>query len=408
MQGLRVNNIHNRTKQISAVANSNAQLSLGFAIAATFITVLSQISATDLTVAFGGLWLLVAVLIFKKAGGAAVLGGYSIFLLLSFLIYGLACSLFAIVFQEMGYVTGLFTLLVKICFVYIVGIALAVDGVRAPSFKLVICTYVIASLLYAVWVQVNYVPSLSVWMSNEEYLFPSKNSFGQIAGVTVCLLAFLPVSRRWMNIVKIPVAGYLLFLIAMTQCRTALIACFCAAVACLAYHRRWKLLVTIVLALIAIVIFVPALRSFVAHTFLLDKYENASLNTMSNGRLELWSQAFAEFAKSPIAGTGDYYVDNMYLNVLANSGLVGFVVFACGFIARLAINGKRAHELMGRGVWASAFAHILLTLSVFYLVESLLEGNPPYGPGTCSFMFWMICGYVDERQSLYDRSQAIR
>lgn len=351
---------------------------------------------------------MVAILILKKAGGATVLGGYSIFLFLSFLIYGTACSLFAIVFQEMGYVTGLLILFAKILFVYMAGIALAVDGVNASSFKPVIVSYVIVSLLYAVWVQANYIPSLSAWMGSEEYLFPGKNSFGQIAGVAVCLIALLPASRRWMSIAKIPVAGYLIILIAMAQCRTALVACFCAAVAYLAYHRKWKLLVAIALALAAIVILVPGLRPFVAHTFLLDKYENASLNTMSSGRLELWSQALAEFSKSPIAGTGDYYVDNMYLNVLANSGIVGFVVFACGFIARLAINGKRAHELMGRGAWASAFANILLTLSVFYFVESLMEGFPPYGPGTCSFMFWMICGYVDERQSLYARSQAIR
>ena len=68
---------------MSAVVNNNVRLSLGFAIAATFITVLSQISATDLTIVFGGLWLLVAILIFRKAGDAAVIGGYSIFLLLS-------------------------------------------------------------------------------------------------------------------------------------------------------------------------------------------------------------------------------------------------------------------------------------------------------------------------------------
>lgn len=403
-----MNNNHNWIKQEFASANNNARWSLGFTIAATFITVLSQISATDLTIAFGGLWLLVAIHIFKKAGGSTVLRGYSIFLLLSFLIYGSTCALLSIVFQEMGYVTGLFTLLVKICFVYMAGVALAVDGVQAASFKPIICTYVIVSLLYAVWVQVNYIPSLSVWMSNEEYLFPSKNSFGQIAGVAVCLLAFFPASRQWMNIVKIPVAGYLLVLIAMAQCRTALVACFCAAVAYLAYHRKWKLLAAIALALVAVVILVPGIRSFIAHMFLLDKYEDASLNTMSNGRLELWSQALDEFAKSPIVGTGEYYVDNMYLNVLANSGLIGFVVFAGGFIARNVVNGKRAHELMGQGAWASVFANLLLVLSVFYLVESLLEGHPPYGPGTCSFMFWMICGYVDERQGQYVRLRAVR
>lgn len=33
---------------------------------------------------------------------------------------------------------------------------------------------------------------------------------------------------------------------------------------------------------------------------------------------------------------------------------------------------------------------MLTCFVIFYLVESMLEGQPPFGPGVSSFMFWML------------------
>lgn len=33
---------------------------------------------------------------------------------------------------------------------------------------------------------------------------------------------------------------------------------------------------------------------------------------------------------------------------------------------------------------------MLTSFVIFYFIESLLEGQPPFGPGVSSFMFWML------------------
>ena len=40
-----------------------------------------------------------------------------------------------------------------------------------------------------------------------------------------------------------------------------------------------------------------------------------------------------------------------------------------------------------------------VVMSIFYLVISIFEGFPPYGPGVASMAFWLFSGYLDGKYS---------
>lgn len=49
----------------------------------------------------------------------------------------------------------------------------------------------------------------------------------------------------------------------------------------------------------------------------------------------------------------------------------------------------------GSGLNSDAF---LMCLTMFYFIESVLEGYPPFGPGVSSFMFWFLSvTFVDNK-----------
>lgn len=64
----------------------------------------------------------------------------------------------------------------------------------------------------------------------------------------------------------------------------------------------------------------------------------SSMGDTSNGRIELWKKALEEFYNSPIWGVGlksiykqiGFDVHNTYLQILAETGIIGFIVFLIG------------------------------------------------------------------------------
>ena len=62
-------------------------------------------------------------------------------------------------------------------------------------------------------------------------------------------------------------------------------------------------------------------------------------------------------------------------------GLTGFVLVELIWGSRVYINFKQNKGFI---------KDFLFCVTVFYLVESVLEGYPPFGPGVSSFMFWFL------------------
>lgn len=244
--------------------------------------------------------------------------------------------------------------------------------------------YVLCALIYALWVNSSYFTSYNAWLSQRIYVFELKNSAAQIWSVAVFLLFFYidykSISGR---VFGYGMAVYLIIIAGLSQCRTAILALGMAAIFIALFESRRKVTWILCFIVFFLVIWnIPITRNFIDQAFFLNKYKGADLDTFSSGRLHLWENALRTFIKHPIFGTGKYYVDCSYILVLAETGLIGFLLIEPIWLKRIIVNLKYKGEPRTR---------LLLTgLTIFYIIESALEGYPPFGPGVSSFMFWLL------------------
>lgn len=244
--------------------------------------------------------------------------------------------------------------------------------------------YVVCSLIFAVYINFTFFSSYQAWLSSNQYLFASKNSAAQIwcTAMLIIYYVILPVAKR--KYIWYASGGYLLILCGLSQCRTAILGLACVLIFNILMYSKHKIkwLLLLCFSLCGLLLFSET-RQFISQAFLIDKYAGADLNTMSSGRLDLYAQALDNFIESPIFGVGRYYVDCSYIYILAESGIIGFLLIEYVWIKRIVLNLKHKYSSYAR-------PHMLTSFVIFYFIESLLEGQPPLGPGVSSFMFWML------------------
>ena len=241
--------------------------------------------------------------------------------------------------------------------------------------------YLISSVAFAVWVQFTYFTSYGDWLTSRTYLFEQKNSAGQIwCSAIFIALFFVEYKNNVQRYIAYFGAFYLFVMTAVSQCRTAILGIAVAVMAYTVSKSKHKVnLVFIFSLLVGVSLFIPFVRDFFEQAFLLNKFEGADLNTFSSGRLGAYEVALQDFFSSPIIGVGCYYVDCSYLSILAESGLLGFCLIESVWLKKIILSLR-------------AFKHggVVFFMIFFYVVESTLEGYPPFGPGVSSFMFWFL------------------
>lgn len=260
--------------------------------------------------------------------------------------------------------------------------------------------YVFAAVIYAVYVSITYIPSYTRWLSQIRYAFASKNSAAQIWGIAILFCFLLPRTRsvkyKW---VWYGMAAFLLFVSGLCQCRASLLA---LAVCALLYiitsskHKlRWLILTAL---LVTVILMIPAARRYLDKAFLVSRYSGQGINAFSSGRLDGVYRALRTFRANPVVGNGSYYFDCSYVMILAEYGILGFILIEGIWISRIVFNFR----FKAAGADSIPWKRMIFAMTVFYIVESLLEGLPPFGPGVCSFMFWLICGMVVDNPELID------
>ena len=93
---------------------------------------------------------------------------------------------------------------------------------------------------------------------------------------------------------------------------------------------------------------------------------------------------------------GSWYVDCSYLMILTESGVIGFLLIESVWLQVVIRNFRERFS----GEDAPRVENFIVMLTVFYLVESLLEGFPPFGPGVSAMGFWLFCGLFRRREAL--------
>lgn len=245
-------------------------------------------------------------------------------------------------------------------------------------------TYVVCALIFAAYINITFFASYQAWLASKQYLFASKNSAAQIwcTAILIIYYVILPVAKK--KYLWYASGGYLLILCGLSQCRTAILGLACVVIYNILINSKHKAkwIFLICFAICGLLVFSET-RQFISQVFLIDKYAGADLNTMSSGRLGLYAKAIDKFFASPFIGVGRYYVDCSYIYILAENGIIGFLLIEFIWFKRIVLNLKHKHYPYAR-------PYMLTSFVIFYFIESLLEGQPPFGPGVSSFMFWML------------------
>ncbi len=254
--------------------------------------------------------------------------------------------------------------------------------------------YISCAVVFALYVQINYVSSYSSWLTRQTYAFAPKNSAAQIWGSAILLSILVIDKRKLSSIVWLCFDAYLMILICLCQCRTAILAM--AVVSAYYFYRyvtnkaRWFILVVVGAF---IVLSDERIVQFINQSLLITKYRGTGINAFSSGRIDLWIHAFDDFMNHPILGIGRYYVDCSYLSILAETGIVGFCLIEAIWVKRARSNMKNKQDFSEE---EALLRKCVALLTVFYFIESLLEGYPPFGPGVCSCIFWLLSSMVDK------------
>lgn len=375
---------------------------VGAAIATgCFVTVIAQVESR-LSAVFTLLWLSLALYLAVLYRSKARMTGLPLLTVGVAVLLGVSCSACCLLTGETGYLTGFFQLYLKCLLMYLIGVLVSsADDMTPGQWRTVLAAYVAASCVYMAWAWASYFPGFSAWLSSSTYLFAAKNSLGQICGVASVVLAVAGAGLEdgprkaalWGG------SALMACCVLLIQCRTAALAVALALIVLLASDGKRKALVALAIALAVALALSPTLRTYASHALFLDKYAGADANAMSSGRLAAWGRALANLDGRWLLGLGKYYVDNAYVNLLANLGLVGLALFMAVWAPRVVVNLKRGLGSNRDGGGLGTLWQLVALLTVFYLVESLLEGYPPFGPGTCSFVFWMLSGYLDGIES---------
>lgn len=250
--------------------------------------------------------------------------------------------------------------------------------------KMISLVFIGAAFIYALWVQFTFFPTLGGWYATQKYAFVSKNSGAQIWSCGIFLIAFfLNVKARWLRYFLWGIAGYLAFVCLLSQCRTAVLGMSCIF-GWYFFRNKSKSLVfySSMIFLVAIVLLEwDFFSAFLEKAIFLGDQDNLDANRLSSGRLGLYEEALNYILSSPIVGNGKYYVDNHYLCVFTESGIFGFILIESVWLRRLWTNLKYSSN--------TQFKVFIISITFFYVVESVFEAFPPFGPGVTAMIFWL-------------------
>ncbi|WP_461202965.1 O-antigen ligase family protein [Enterococcus sp. N342-3-1-2] len=131
---------------------------------------------------------------------------------------------------------------------------------------------------------------------------------------------------------------------------------------------------------------------------ILEKFDQLNdSGDLTNGRLELWKYTFTLFKEAPIIGAGfgvvrsvfNMETHNIYLQLLGETGIVGFILFLALFILFLK-NSLKKYKSKNHAILISLF------IQVFFLLYGM-TGNPLFDYGFF-LLYITFCGIAEEEK----------
>ena len=252
----------------------------------------------------------------------------------------------------------------------------------------IIGIFIILSTLYVGYFVYNN-SGLMTAIDERTYAYGNKNSLSTILlAAAICGFLYYKPQKKVFLILGYMIEVVLVLIMLLLKSR-ATIAGFLFVILyfCLACEdKKLRSLLTIGVVVCVISIFtVPEYYDTVINNILLSNRDMGNLDEISSNRFSLFQQYWCVAKDSLVFGIGSLYFDCMPIAFLMQYGILGCCMVICMLYKmskQLYINDKT------NNIHLCAYL-----LFIVFMVNSLFEAQPPFGPGVKCFMFWMCLGF---------------
>ena len=272
-------------------------------------------------------------------------------------------------------------LIISISFVYYKNFGNA-KILKTISSVILLCCFLLGINLY-----MNYFIGYDI--SEREYVYGNKNSIGQIFLSSIFLsVLFFPKSKifKWLSIAEILCLLILIFLLKARATILCFVFCF-TVLSLILKDRRLKIALAIIIAgAVTYLISNPNFFKLIINDIILNSSNPSNLDQISSGRVGFIGDALKLVNVHLMFGSGEYYVDCMPINILVEYGIVGLIIISLYLYMMV--------RKILRFNLESKLNLCALIIFLSYMLNSLFEAYPPFGPGVKCFMLWMILGFA--------------
>lgn len=268
-----------------------------------------------------------------------------------------------------------------------------VFGLQIHDFKKkinnVALLFFIISFIYGLVVYFRYLKGAD--MFSIIYAYSDKNSAAQIF-LSACIIMFTlyKPSNRINKILLYCFIAILLYLMFILKSRATLLGFFFVVTYFTFAYENKKVRYVFFAGISLILLYIltsPTLYKTVVEGILFANRDASDLNSLSSGRVELLSSCIQLFLTNPFIGIGNKYFDCFPVIILTQYGMLGAsIIFT--FIGKVV---KDCFCVLDKSNKLDLCAFLLM---VTYLLDSLFEAQPPFGPGVKCFPLWMIWGIM--------------
>lgn len=221
------------------------------------------------------------------------------------------------------------------------------------------------------------------------YAYSSKNSVSSILFCSVILSLFVFFSKfKWKKILIFVFVAYLIYIIMILKSR-ATIAGFAFVLYYFIFksHNKRVIYLSILLTIIGILLILstPSLYQTIVEGIVLAGRDADDLNDVSSGRIYLINEGLVMLFDGFWFGQGNMYLDCMPLVMLLQYGVFGASIIFI-FLFSLA---KKVSSLTK----TNDINIVTFLLFYCYIINSIFEAQPPFGPGVKCFILWMMIGF---------------
>lgn len=255
--------------------------------------------------------------------------------------------------------------------------------------RIILRWYVLGALILGIYLfSTNIATGFN--LNSRLYININKNSVGQILSSAACILilSFNKLDAKKTTIAKGIITLFLIVIMFLIRSRTSLL-CFAISLFMILVSRytnaktkRWILVTTLLTAVV--VVFHQSLRETIIRSIILANRDETSLDDMTSGRVTIYSSFGDLMAGRELIGNGSRYYESFYLSSIVQFGYV-VGIYVDFYVVLMLKEVRRLSKQIQYG-------QLLLVIAISYSLNGVLEGLPPYGPGTKNYLLWLLFG----------------